>query len=181
MKAAKKLNGAMLSSIKSAEASLAKQEIRDLEAGIPDGHPLKDEAERQKALIGDLGDLPAGHPLIKMMQAAKERYEQQQSQKNEEQGAAADVRRARKVNEENAKREARRVEDEQSEKRIGAAKQVNSGIDVTLTAVRGLYRTMSDYEEILNTDPYSRARIGRLKRLLFAAERGLSECKIARI
>jgi len=40
---------------------------------------------------------------------------------------------------------------------------------------------MSEHEEILNMNPYSRAKVIRLKRLLFAAERGLSEGKITRM
>ena len=182
MKTAKKIgiSGVMLSAAQNAESSLARQEARDLEQGLPEGHPLRDEAERQKALVGDLGGLPPGHPLIRAMQAAKDRYDQLQSQKSEEQGKTAEVRKAQKVEADNAKREARRLEDERSEQWQGAAQQVNVGIGGTLGEVRKLYKTMSDNEEILNIDPLSRAKVGRLKRLLFAAERGLSELRITK-
>lgn len=183
MKTAKKIgiSGGMLSAAQDVEASLARQEVKDLEQGIPEGHPLREEAEKQKALLGDLSGLPPGHPLIKAMQDAKERYESQQTQRTVEQDKTKDVRKANKVDEDKARMAARKREDENSEKHRGAAKQVDDGINGALGEVRKLYKTMSDYEEILNIDPYSRAKVGRLKRLLFAAERGLGECRIAKV
>lgn len=182
MKTAKKIgvSGGMLSAAKDAEASLARQEAQELERGIPEGHPLRDEAEKQKALLGDLSGLPPGHPLLRAMQAARERYEQQQQQRTEEQDKTAVVRHAQKVDADKARREARRVEEEQAGQRLEAAKLVDAGIQGTLSEVRKLYKTMADSEQILNMDPLSRAKVGRLKRLLFAAERGLSECRIAK-
>lgn len=182
MKTAKKIgiSGGMLAAAQDAESLLARQEVKDLENGLPEGHPLRDEAEKQKALLGDLSGLPAGHPLLKAMQDAKDRYEQQQSQRTVEQDKTAEVRKAQKVDEDKARVVARRREDELGEKHIAAVKHVETGINGTLGEVRKLYKTMADHEEILNMDPYSRAKVGRLKRLLFAAERGLSECRIAK-
>jgi hypothetical protein len=182
MKAANKLgvNGSMLTAAKDAEASLARQESQDLEKGLPEGHPLREEAEKQKAILGDLSGLPPGHPLLLAMQAAKERYEQQQVQRTEEQSKTAEVRKAKKIDAVKVRRDARRAEDEQTEAIEGAAKRVNNSIDGTLTSVRELYKVMSDNEEILNNSPIGRAKVSRLKRLLFAAERGLSELKITK-
>jgi hypothetical protein len=183
MKTAKKIgmvSGGLLSAAQNAEASLARQEARNLESGIPDGHPLLEAADRQKALIGDLAGLPPGHPLLVAMQQARERYNQQQEQKTEEQGRTAEVRKANKIDADEARRKARILEDEQSERRVIAAKKVDSILDSTLGEVRKLYKTMAENEEILNIDPLSRAKVGKLKRLLFAAERGLSECRIAK-
>ena len=182
MKTAKKIgvSGAMLSSVKDIEASLARRDAEDLEKGLPEGHPLRDEANKQKALLGDLSGLPPGHPLITAMQAAKDRYEQQQVQRSEEQTHATEVRKATKVDAEKVKRATRIAEDDQENKRKEAAKQVNSCIEGTLGNVKELYRVLAQHEELLNMEPLSRARAGRLKRLLFAAERGLSECRISR-
>jgi len=182
MKTAKKIgvSGAMLSSVKDIEASLARRDSEDLERGLPEGHPLREEVNKQKALLGDLSSLPPGHPLILAMQAAKDRYEQQQTQRTEEQTHAADVRKATKVDADKVRRAARVAEDDQKIKRQDAAKQVNSCIEGTLGTVKELYRVLSQHEELLNMEPLSRARAGRLKRLLFAAERGLSECRISR-
>lgn len=182
MKTVKKLgvSGEWLTAAKDAESSLARQEAKDLENGIPEGHPLREEAEKQKAILGDLSGLPPGHPLLLAMQAAKERYEQQQVQKKEEQSKTAEVRKAKKIDASRVRRDAQRKEDEQSEAIDGAAKRVNNGIDGTLTSVRELYKTMADNAEILNNSPIGRAKVSRLKRLLFAAERGLSELKITK-
>jgi hypothetical protein len=183
MKTAKKMgiSAGMLSAAKDVEASLARQESRDLEAGLPEGHPLRDEAEKQKALLGDLSGLPPGHPLLMAMQAAKDRYDQQQQQRTEEQTKTTEVRKAQKIDADEVKKKARRAEDEQIEKMTGAARQVNVCIDGTLSEIRKLYKMMSEHEEILNNDPISRARMGRLKRLLFATERGLSEGKLSKV
>ena len=183
MKTAKKLgiSGGMLSAAKDAEASLAMQEARDLEHGLPEGHPLRDEAEKQKAMMGDLSGLPPGHPLLRAMQQAKDRYDQQQNQRGEEQNRTAEVRKAQKVDTDQAVKEARRIEGEQAEKRVGAAKIINHGIEGTLSEIRKLYKTMADNEEILNIDPLCRAKVGRLKRLLFATERGLSDSRLAKV
>ena len=182
MKTVKKLgiSGSMLTAAKDAEASLARQEVQDLEKGIPEGHPLREEAEKMKAMLGDLGGLPPGHPLLLEMQAAKKRYEQQQVQRTEEQGKVVGVRKAKKIDAARVRQDARRAEDEQSEAIEGAAKQVNRGIDDALGKVKELYKMMLDNEEILNNSPIGRAKVSRLKRLLFAAERGLSELKITK-
>ena len=183
MKTAKKMgvSGAMLSSVREAEASLARRDAEDLEKGIPEGHPLRDEANKQKALLGDLGGLPPGHPLMVAMQAAKDRYEQQQAQKTFEQTRSAEVRKATKVDVDKEKKAIRIADDEKEQKRRDASKQVNIGIEGALGSVKELYRVMSQHEELLNIEPISRARVSRLKRLLFAAERGLSECRITRV
>ena len=183
MKTAKKMgvNGAMLSSVKDMEASLARRDAEDLEKGLPEGHPLRDEVNKQKALLGDLSGLPPGHPLMMAMQAAKDRYDQQQAQRTVEQTNTAEVRRATKIDADKEKRATRIADDEKELKRRDAAKQVNSGIEGTLGTVKELYRVLSQHEELLNIDPLSRARASRLKRLLFAAERGLSECRISRV
>jgi hypothetical protein len=178
MKIAKKVSGSMLSSAKDAEASLARQEVADMERGIPEGHPLRNEAEKQKALIGDLSGLPPGHPLLLAMQAARERYDQQQAQRTTEQDKTAQVRKAKKVDEDRAKRESRRADEERETLRAVAAGEINKGIDGTIEKIRQMYEIVQKHEEILNTDNTSRGRMVRMKRLLFALERGVSECRI---
>ena len=70
VKTTKKLgiSGGMLSAAKDAEASLARRDAEDLGNSLPEGHPLREEVERQKAMIGDLSGLPAGHPLLQALQ-----------------------------------------------------------------------------------------------------------------
>jgi hypothetical protein len=182
IKTVKKLgvSGVMLSAAKDAEASLAREESRSLEQGLPEGHPLRNEAEKQKAMLGDLSGLPPGHPLLRAMQAAKERYEQQQNQKEDEQKKTSVVRKAHRVDADEARREARRVEDERNERLVEAANHVNAGLAGALGEIKKLYKVMSDHEGILNNDPLCRVKVGRLKRLLFAAERGFSESRLSK-
>jgi len=181
VKIAKKLgvSGSMLSAAKDVEASLAREEARSLENGLPEGHPLRNEAEKQKAMLGDLSGLPPGHPLLRAMQAAKERYEQQ-IQKDTEQKKTSVVRKAHRVDADVARREARRAEDERNERLNEAAGHINSGLAGALGEIKKLYKVMSDNEGILNIDPICRVKVGRLKRLLFAAERGLSESRLSK-
>lgn len=184
MKTVKKIgitSGGMVSAAASAEASMARQEARDLIRGIPEGHPLRNDAEKQQALLGDLSGLPPGHPMLIELQAAKERYEQRQAQKEKEQNHTAEMRKAKQILDDKAKREARRKEDEQNEAMMAAAKKVDTALTEMLVEVKKLWGMVAESEEILNIDPISRTKIGKLKRLLFASERGLSECRITKV
>ena len=176
----KKVDVNLLTGIKEAEKSLAKEEVRHLEDSVPDGHVLKDELEKQKALLGDISDLPPGHPLVKMLLEAKERYETK-DEREDAQSKAKEVRQAKKIDAEKAKREreAQRLEAEENRKK--AAKSLNMGMDSTLGSVRELYERVAESEKVLSDDAYAKARVLKLKRLLFALERGISECKIARV
>src|ERR1035437_3215830 len=119
MKTAKKINFGMLTAAKNAESTLAKQETKDLEKVFPEGSPLRNEAEKQKSLLGDLNGLPPGHPLLVAMQAAKDRYDQ----RDKEQNKAIETKKVKQVVDDREKKQARREEDEQTEQRERAAKQ----------------------------------------------------------
>ena len=184
MKKVKKIgmvSGSLLSAAKDAEASLAREESRELEMSIPEGHPLRNEAERQKTLIGDLGGLPPGHPFLLELQKAKDHYDQQQNKREIEQERSSETRKIKKIETIRENREARRLEDDALEERTRTAKRVDSGVNSILSNFRILYKTVSESEEILNKDPLCRAKIVRLKRLLIAIERGLSESKIYKV
>jgi hypothetical protein len=182
MKTVKKLgiSGGMLSAAKDAEASLARREAEDLGNSLPEGHPLQEEVEKQKALVGDLSGLPPGHPLLRALQAAKERYDQQQAQRAEEQGKAAEVRKSQTGSKDEDRRKARAKEDEQTEQWMEASARVNTGLKNAIESIRVLYKVLADNEEILNIEPLSRAKVGRMRRLLYATERGLSDGRIVR-
>jgi hypothetical protein len=170
-----------LKAAKDVEASLAKEASKGISDGLPDGHPLKNEAERLKMMMGDLSGLPEGHPLIRTMQAAKERFDQQQAQKEEEQKNASENNKSAKTETDRVRQVSRRAEEDKNTKMNEAIGLVNKGLEGTLEEVRKLYKTMADNEENLNIDPLSRAKVNRLRRFLFAAERGLSECKIVKV
>ena len=75
----------------------------------------------------------------------------------------------------------RRSEEAASDRKKASAGEVNKSIDSLLGGVRELFRVVEENEEALGVDPFSRSKVARLKRLLFATERGVYECRIARI
>jgi hypothetical protein len=182
-----KVNSKMLSGAAAAEDALARKETRDLADSIPEGHILHDEIERQKALMGgDIEGLPPGHPLYRAMVAAKERYE---TELEEEETALADkevaserasIKKAKKLDEKKARR-ARIVREEEAANMLReAAKAVNSEISSAIEGMRKLYAVISEHEEILNMQPLMKAKTLRLKRFLYATEKGLSTNKMGR-
>lgn len=192
-----KVTGKHLTFLKDAEAAIAREEVKGLDGVIPDGHPLRRELERQKAMLGgDLSRLPPGHPLLRALEAAKKSVEGKlAAEKGEGSGvrdakettageekneARSVVKRAKKPDHDAAKRLARRQEEEAQDRRKEAVSEVNGVIDRLLEASRELQRVVSENEQILNNDAFSRAKTARLRRIVFAAERGVSECRIAR-
>lgn len=186
-KVLKKITGNMLNRVKAFDESIARQEARALEDVLPDGHPLKEEVEKQKALLGgDLSGLPAGHPLLVRLQAAKEAYErgkvQEESQQMQEK--AVELRKAKKIEEAktaNDNKVKRAQERETADECSESARNVNKGIDEVQVSVRKLWVVFGENEENLNKNPFNRARMLRLKRLLLAVERGLSESRFSKV
>ena len=180
----KMISGSILGKLKAAEDSLARQETKALDDFLPKGHPLKEEVEKQKALLGgDLKDLPPGHPLLRMLEAAKRSYEitQAESEAKKMKDEAVKVRKAKRVEEASVKKEKLAQEDAEAEQRRVTAKVINSGIAEVLTAIKSMWGNLASSEEVMNKDPMGRARLLRLKRILYATERGLSEIRFSRI
>ena len=180
-----KVSGSMLSGIKAAEEVLARRESENLGDGLPEGHPLLEELAKQQSLLGDLSGLPPGHPLVQTLLDAKERYQAQESEIAEETETAQQktkkLRQAKRIEHDKAERQRRAKEDEQKTRVRTAAHDVNERIDDALEHFKGLYKQLTSDEEILNINPYCKTRVERLKRLLFAIERGLSSCKMGRV
>lgn len=178
-----KVGAGLLSSVRAAESTLKREEVRELVASLPEGHPLEDEVERVKAEVGgDLSELPDGHPLIQELKAAKERYEQSiADDTGKSQERAREVRQAKKLDRAESRRK-EIIEDEEraSELRL-AATDVNKGIDSALISVRGLYETVARHQDVLGKHRMNAARTERLRRLLYAFERGVSESKMGRV
>lgn len=176
----KKVDVNLISSVKQAEKSLAQEEARRLEDAVPDGHILKDEVDKQKALLGDLADLPPGHPLLKMLTEAKERFETA-DQREDEQSKTREVRQAKRIeaDQQRREREAKRLEAQENRHKV--AKSVNKTMDALMGEVRSSYVVLASAEEVLAEEPICKTKMLKLKRLLYAMERGISECKITRV
>jgi hypothetical protein len=177
-----KISGRMLSAVKDAEIALAREEAKGLEDTLPEGHPLKEEVDKQKSLLGgDLSGLPPGHPLLVALESARKNIEAQKAFDAEREKARTEIKKAKKIDPNDVKREVRKQEDEVTDKRRQAAKVVNERIESVLKDVKVLFDELVANEELLNTDPFSRVKAARLRRLLFATERGISDCRIMRI
>jgi len=176
------LSANMLSGVRAAESSLAREEMNRMVDALPEGHPLKEEAEKHSSeLGGDLSGLPDNHPLIVQLKQAKERYESQVAQESDDaQEQAREIRKAKKLDRARERRERIIHEEEQATVQRDCASAVNEKLDSVLGAVREAYEVLSEHEEKLNKNTLSRARVGRLKRFLYAAERGLSENRMNR-
>jgi len=172
----------MLSGIKAAESSLARGDMRNLVDSLPDGHPLKEEAKKHSdEMGGDLNGLPDGHPLIVQWNQAKERYERQVSEETvDAQDKTREIRKARKLDAAKKRRDSILQEEHQAGEHRDAATDVNKSLDGVTNAIRQAYKVLSEHEEKLNKSTISRARVTRLKRLLFATERGLSGTRMNR-
>jgi len=181
-----KISGSMLDRAKKAEEVLAREEAKGLGEFLPDDHPLKAEVERQKSMMGgDLAGLPPGHPLLRALETARRQYEAKRASEAvgdvKGSGDGVVVRKAKRLDQDAARRQARRQEDELADRRRDAVADVNRGIEAVLKASKELFEVVSQGEEALSSDPFGRAKAARLKRLLFATERGISECRIVRV
>jgi len=177
-----KISGNMITGVKAAEEALAREEAKGLEDALPEGHPLKEEVEKQKAMMGgDLSGLPPGHPLIRALQHAKRSYDAKKAVEDTKEQFRTQIRKVKKIDPNAAKRVERAREDDESEHRISSAGMVNNEIQALLLKVKDLYGILAQHEESLNTDPFSRTKVLRLKRMMMAMERGLADCRIARL
>jgi len=182
----KNMSAKMVAGAKAAEESLARDEARQTEEKLPEGHPLRDAAESRRE-GGDLDGLPPGHPMRKAMEEAAERYHAQQEEaaladeSEEAQEKARKVRKAKKLDKQKAQRERIAHEVEEREECQGAAKAVNKGIDDSLGSIRDLYKILADSEEVFGRNAYCNVRALKLKRLLQAVERGLFDSRMTRV
>ncbi len=181
-----RLDANMLGRLKEAEQSLASEKSRELEDSIPDGHPLKVEIDKQKAVLGgDLSGLPPGHPLLRALETAKETYEvrvaeEKKPQTEKPKEDAEKMRKAKRLDEVKARRERwdteRKINDEVNE----ASSEVNTQMDEVIASVNNMWKVVEKHEEALNQTPVGRVKVLRIKRVLFATKRALSETRIGK-
>jgi len=183
----KVVKGNLLGRVRAAEESLAREAAKKLETALPDGHPLKAEVEKQKALLGgDLTGLPPGHPLLRALEVAKVAYEAEQAANSSEiqtQPAEADqkIKKAKKISEAQTRQHEKVAQDDRDNARHRAAKEVNQSLDCVLVNIRKAWQVLGENEAILGTDMFSRRKVVRVRSLLAAVERGLTDNRISRM
>jgi len=178
-----KLDAAMLSRLKELEGSLAVKESKELENSVPAGHPLRNAIEREKQISGDLSGLPEGHPLMQALKMAKRNYEIKAAIEQEEKTQELKVvKKAKKISNDRGQQRIRiSQEDDLHEEIRAATRAINKNLSEVILSVRNFWQVLSGYEETLNKTNQGRMRVLRLKRILFATERGLSEIGINRM
>jgi len=178
-----KIGMKLLADAKAAESTLRRQELQMMKDTLPPGHPMEGELDKAKAeLGGDLDGLPDNHPLIVEIRAAEaraERAEEEAEEKAEED--ARKVRKAQKMDRAKARREQIAKEETEAHELRDAATAVNSELETAVAAVRRAYEALEANEEVLARNRMNAARTARLKRLLFAFERGASETRMGRV
>ncbi len=170
-------SGAALSKAMEAEGDLARRNARRIEeklAQLPDDDPVKQEARKQKMMLGgDLAGLPPGHPLIKMLEDAKARYESEQVTGETEQAPGPQLKKARKLDE--RKRIAARIvaEEEKTRTRRAAMKDLKQSMETTLVAVRTVKDAALQSAEVFQGDQFAQMKIQRYARMAMGIEKWL--------
>jgi hypothetical protein len=171
-----------LTSAKAAESTLKREARQRRVAALPAEHPLAEELEKARAELGDdLEGLPESHPLMVELKAAEKRYELAAERETEDaEKEDRKVRKAQKMDRRDTKRRQRIEEEDQGRELREAATQVNKEMDASMTAVRGLYQALETNDGVLSKNRLNAARSARLKRMLAAFERGISETRMSR-
>ncbi len=181
---AKMLTGAM-----EAEAALAKESASEFDETIdslPDDSPLKQNAIGMKKLMGDLSGLPPGHPLLMAMEEARARYEAEEAAKRQAEGESeaeaeaeeAKLKKAKRLDEKKAAREARNRQEEKHERQRNAAKNINSSMAEAMDTLKRLNDNIEACRDDFAGDRYAQMKLDRLQRVLLASMRGLADSKL---
>lgn len=164
-----------------AEAALAKEDSKHLEEAmefLSDGQ-AKQEARSLKAMLGDLANVPEGHPVRVAVEEARIRFEAEQALRQEEaEQPPQEIKKAKKLDARKAER-TRRDRMEQSNARIrSAAKVVNSSMTEAIDSLKRLSDNIEASREDFSRDRYAQMKLERLNRLLLATMRGIAESKV---
>jgi hypothetical protein len=177
----------MIAGAMAAEAALAKQEADSYDETIeslPEDHPLRMVADEQKKLLGDLGNLPPGHPVLLAMEEARLRFEAEKAAEAEadteaEEAEGRQLKRAKKLDAKKAAREARDREEEKSERLRVAAKSLNSSMTEAIDSLKRLNDNITASQEDFAGDRYALMKMGRLSRVVVAAMHGIAQSKLS--
>jgi hypothetical protein len=183
MKKVEKLkSGAALSRLMEVEGTLARAKARQLEEdldGLPDDDPAKVEARRQKMMLGgDLAGLPPGHPLLKILEEAKLRYESGEKLSAEERAekqSGPAVRKAKRLDLKKKAAQERAEEESKTQRRRAAAKGLKGAMETMLVSVRTFKDVALQSSEAFKGDVHSVAKIQRLLRMSVAVEKWITD------
>lgn len=177
----------IISGAMAAEAALAKNAGESYEEtldSLPEDHPLKVVATEQKKFSGDLSNLPPGHPVLVAMEEARLRYEAEQEVLAEAASVQTkdnqqhEIRKAKRLDQRKVARTSRIKEEEETDRRRAASKQINSSMTEAMDTLKRLNDNIAASQEDFAGDHYSIMKLERLSRVLIATMRGISESKL---
>jgi len=158
----KKLDAGLVAVVKNAEETLKGEE--------------KDERARN---LGDLADLPPGHPLLRQMEEAKERHEQRTALVNTqfEQRKLKKAKSLERLSEVKQKQEEEKKEQAQK-KVINAAQSFNAKIAQYAKETDAFLKCVQDSETDFKDKPFLRSKVVKLLRLSSGMRRMLDDSVI---
>ena len=133
-------------------------------------------AQEERKKLGDLADLPTGHPVLLAIEESKKRYEEKEelnSRRETKKSSKAAGDQKLKYSQE------QKVEERVGETRIVVAK-INDKIEGTIESLKGLADTISQGRELLTDYPFAKVRMDKLERTLFAFHRALVDSRISK-
>jgi hypothetical protein len=178
-----KLSADFLKKAIEAEVNLAKKDSQwrdETVDQLSDDNPIKQEANKQKMLLGDLAGLPPNHPLVLALEDARERYEHKKTYEENlrTESEKINIRRAKRLDDKKSRIEARRYEEEDASRKRNAAKTYNSSIKEAIDVIHRLRDNVKAVKGEFENNKYSMMKVVRLEKLLDAAERGFVESSI---
>ena len=133
-------------------------------------------AREERKKLGDLADLPTGHPVLLAIEESKRRYEEKEKLNS----TRETKKRSKSTRDQKSKHgQEKKVEERVGETRIVVAK-INDKIEGTIESLKGLADTISQGRELLTDYPFAKVRMDKLERTLFAFHRALVDSRISK-
>jgi hypothetical protein len=176
----KNLKASMLTGIRALESKLSQQQTSQALDDLPPGHPLLEAAQQEETRGSEIADLPEGHPLKVALREAQERFVAQQAEekKQQERQGPLQVKKAKRLADNKAFRERIDVEEQERERKRDGYKAINEKIDNVLRGMDELLAVAKPDDDMFGEDQFSRLRVSRLQRLVFASRRGLADSRL---
>lgn len=170
-----------ISEVMAAESALAREESNNLESAMEyvSDDVVKREARSLKAMLGDVANIPKGHPIRVAIEEARIRYEEDQALRREEKSLPeVELKKARKIDARKEDRHRREKIESSNERVRSAAKLVNLSMTEAVDALRRLSRNIEASSDDFSRDRHAQMKLQRLNRVLQATVRGIVESKV---
>jgi len=140
----------------------------------------KKQKEERVAELGELAELPNGHPAVRALREAKIRYEERKAKEyvvREKKEKRIEIKKARKITPKE-KRDAARKSGEREQELTRKVDLLNDHLTDCVKHIDGVMEKVMDTHKELGEIPYLDVKITRLERLLQATRRGLLDARV---